>query len=89
MESDSVKEWTSSVDGEEAGVEGGKMSMVGGSSSGGSGSMSLNCFSNLQQTRRVRRSDSGKASSSNSSEPMDSELWLGSIVPCQWGWPIS
>ena len=89
MESDSVKEWMSSVDREEAGVEGGKMSVVGGSGGGGSGSMSLNHFSNLRQTHQVRRSDSGKASSLNGSEPMDSELWLGSIVPCQWSWPIS
>ena len=50
MGSDSVKEWASSVDGEGVGVllEGGKTSVKGGSGSGGSGSMSLNCFSNLQ-----------------------------------------
>ena len=69
-ESDSVKEW-GSVDEEEVGVEGGKMTAVGGSGGGGSGSMSLNRFGNLRWVHRVRRSDSGKASSS--SDPVDSE----------------
>ena len=69
-ESDSVKEWDS-VDEEEGGVEGGKMAVAGGSGGGGSGSISLNRFGNLWWVRRVRRSDSGKASSS--SDPVDSE----------------
>ena len=51
--------------------------------------MSLNRFGNFRWTRRVRRSDSGKASSSNGSELMDFKPWLGSVVPCQWSWPIS
>ena len=86
MGSDSVKEWASSDDGEGAGVplEGRKMSVKGGSGGGGSGSMSLNRFSNLWWSCRVHRSDSGKVSSWNGSEPMDSEPWLGSVVPYQW-----
>jgi hypothetical protein len=83
---DSVKESASSVDGEEAEVGGGagagKISVVGGSGGGGSGSMSLNRFGNLRWTRWVHRSDSGKASSWNGSEPMDSKLWFGPVVPC-------
>jgi len=82
--SDSVKKWESSVGGEEAAAGGGKMSVLGGSGGGGSGSMSLYRFGNLRQSRRVRRSDSGKASSWNGGEPMDFKPWVGSVVPCQW-----
>ena len=73
--SDPGKEWGSG-DGEEVGVEGGKMTVVGGSGDGGSGSMFLNRFGNLRWVRRVRRSDSGKGSSSNGTGPVNSEPWL-------------
>ena len=59
------------------------MTAVGSSGGRDSGSMSLNRFGNRWWVRRVRRIDSGKVSSSNGSEPQDSEPWVGSVVLCQ------